>query len=169
MFDWDYFFILPTSRLLKKGSRMARVTINQEIITFLELKIQLDIGSELHLSTALAVCLLTRHIFYYPGMSVKAGGGGILPPVGVWCAGSEDRMKVGIKSFQTKVKASKSDKRFQSYRHLKIGYILWVYQQCLRSTVPPVNADQSPVRKFPENPVTVHVACKYWYFLRYEL
>ena len=58
------------------------------------------------------------------GLSVRAGGGGILPPVWVWCAGCEARVKVEIKSFQTKVKASKSDKRFQSYRHLNIGYIL---------------------------------------------
>ena len=63
-----------------------------------------------------------------PWLSVRAGGGGILPLVGVWCAGCDGRMKVGIKSFQTKVKASKSDKRFQSYRHLKIGYILQVYK-----------------------------------------
>ncbi len=48
------------------------------------------------------------------------------PQVTVWCAGCGDNMKEGIKSFQTKVKASKSDKQFQSYRHFKIGYILWV-------------------------------------------
>ena len=90
-----------------------------------------------------------------PGLSVRAGGGGILPPVGVWCAGCGDRMKVGIKSFQTKVKARKSDKRFQSYRHLKIGYILRVYQYCLRCIVAPVNIDQPPVPKFPDNPETV--------------
>ncbi len=35
----------------------------------------------------------------------------------------ESSMKVEMKSFQTvKVKANKSDKRFQSYRHLKIEF-----------------------------------------------
>ena len=47
----------------------------------------------------------------------------------VVCKSCEDRVKVGIKSFETKVKASKSAKRFQSYRHLKVEYILWVIYQ----------------------------------------
>ena len=29
----------------------------------------------------------------WAGLSVRAGGGGILPPVGAWCAGCEDVMK----------------------------------------------------------------------------
>ncbi len=46
-------------------------------------------------------------------------------------------MKVEVKSFQTKVKGSKLDQRFQSYRHVKIGNIIHVYQLCLRLTMPP--------------------------------
>ena len=37
MFNLDYFFILPTSRVLKKTSRMARVTTNQETVALCSL------------------------------------------------------------------------------------------------------------------------------------
>ncbi len=40
----------------------------------------------------------------YAGLSVRADGGGIPLPVGIWCAGCDGRMKVGIKCFRTKVK-----------------------------------------------------------------
>ena len=55
------------------------------------------------------------------GLSVRAGGGGFLPAVRVWCAGYEDRMKADIKSSQPKLRASKSVKRFQRYRQLKFS------------------------------------------------
>ena len=53
-------------------------------------------------------------------LSTRAGGGGVAPVVGVWWAACKVRVKVNIESFQTKVKASKSAKRFQRYSHLKI-------------------------------------------------
>ncbi len=60
----------------------------------------------------------------FTGLSVRAGGGGFLPAIRVWCAGYEDRMTAGIKRSQPEVKASKSVKRFQRYRQFKFSMFL---------------------------------------------
>ena len=54
-------------------------------------------------------------------MFTRAGDGGIAPVVRVWWAGGDIKVKVDIKSFQTKVKASKSIKQLQRYGHFKFG------------------------------------------------
>ena len=61
----------------------------------------------------------TKQSYTTPVLSVRAGGGGVAPVVGVWWAGCGARMKVDIKSFHPEVKASKSVKRFQRYSHFK--------------------------------------------------
>ncbi len=62
------------------------------------------------------------------------------------------RMKVDIKSFQPKVKASKSVKRFERYSHFKIPQFLPLYL-CLRLKVYSrlSMAAQPPVTKFRDN------------------
>ena len=62
----------------------------------------------------------------HTGLSVRAGGGGFLPAIRVWCAGYGDRMKADIKSSQPEVKASKSVERFQRYMQLKFSMFLYI-------------------------------------------
>ena len=37
------------------------------------------------------------------GLSIRAGDGGFLPAIGVWCAGYEDRMKADIPNFHSTI------------------------------------------------------------------
>ena len=57
-------------------------------------------------------------------LSVRGGGdGGVAMVVRVSWAGCGVRVKVDIKSFHSEVKASKSVKRFQRYRHFKLSQL----------------------------------------------
>ncbi len=79
-----------------------------------------------------------------PGLSVRAGGGGFLPAISVWCADYKDRMKADIKSSQPEVKASKSVKWLQRYRQLKLSMFLRKFLE-LPGALPPGPPFKCPI------------------------
>ena len=93
------------------------------------------------------------------GLSVRADGGWIIPLLGVWCAGCDGRRKVEVEEFPDK---SKSDKRFQSYRHLKFGtFYQWFYMfiSYLRSTMPPVKRRSAACTEISRQPLIQYTKC----------
>ncbi len=96
-----------------------------------------------------------------PGLSVRAGGSSIMPPVVsdapamVMYGG---KMTVEVNIFQTKVKANQTNcSKLQSYRHVKIGIILHIYQLCLRSTVPPAIGRSAACMEISSQPCLAQV------------
>ncbi len=87
-------------------------------------------------------------------MSKRAGGGGNATVTRGLCVGYLHKIIEGIKTYKPEVKASKSDKRLQSYGHSKFCMFSYsfppAYEQCSRL----LGAAQTPTREHFDIPAS---------------